>query len=59
MRSPMQSDRASLSLHEASAGDLSIVIEVPIRRLNSFMAANDIAATALLKTDVEGTSCKF
>ena len=53
---PIQSDRdrSRLSLREPGPNDLSCLIEVPIRQLDTFMAAHGVPVPKLLKIDVEG-----
>ena len=47
-------DRSRLSLHESGPGNLRTEFEVPIRRLDTYMAANGLSAPRLVKIDVEG-----
>lgn len=56
IRLPMQSerDRSRLSIQEAGPGDEDAFVEVPLRRLDNFMADNDVSSVQLLKIDVEG-----
>ena len=53
---PMQSerDRARLSLFEPGPNDLGVLVEVPLRRLDTFLSAHSIHWVNLLKIDVEG-----
>lgn len=53
---PIQSDRdrARLSLLERSSSNLSPMVEVPVRRLDEIMTANNLTAPKLVKIDVEG-----
>jgi hypothetical protein len=55
-RVPFQNprDRTLLSLALGGPNDLSIHIEVPIRRLDKFMTENDVYVAKLIKIDVEG-----
>lgn len=56
VRLPFQSprDRGRLSLAYSSPNDLSTYVDVPIRRLDTFMNENDVGAGKLIKIDVEG-----
>jgi len=56
LRVPFQSlrDRSRLSLAQAGPNDLVTSIEVPIRRLDTFMRENDVSGAKLVKIDVEG-----
>lgn len=47
-------DRSRLSLKEPGPNDQSAMLEVPLRRLDRFIAAHDIRIIKLLKIDVEG-----
>ncbi len=53
---PMQTerDRARLSLHQVGPNAQSALVEVPVMRLDTFLASRDIVAIQLLKIDVEG-----
>lgn len=56
IRLPMQSvhDRSRLSLYSAGPGNENAFVEVPLRRLDTFIAANGVGPIQLLKIDVEG-----
>ncbi len=56
LRLPFQDarDRSRLSLARNGPNDLAIYVEVPIRRLDTFMAENHVTAGKLIKIDVEG-----
>lgn len=47
-------DRSRLSLKEPGPNDQSAMLEVPLRRLDRFIAEHDIRIVKLLKIDVEG-----
>jgi FkbM family methyltransferase len=53
---PMQSerDRSRLSMLEAGPNSQDAFVEVPIRRLDTFIDTHDIGPIQLLKIDVEG-----
>ena len=53
---PMQSerDRSRLSLRGKGPNDLTLSVEVPIRRLDSLIQSHNMPAPKLIKIDVEG-----
>ena len=53
---PVQSerDRSRMSLHQAGPNDLSVSVEVPLRRLDTIFAQHSLGEVKLLKIDVEG-----